>query len=733
MKHIALISLLVLFLGSVSAQTTGTAKTSLDVWAASEPPALTIIYPKPLPPTNPPFIHWQKGPGVHHYRISLAGPSYEWSAETPWNYHTPEKPLPMGAATLRVESRDASGALLGRSVEHVVTLSTPTASLGGSLNQITAVPGALFYPTKDQLREIAESKDPERAAFRDGLLKHASSELPDILKDLREPPFYPDSGWDITVWNLKNNTCFALRDVLLTRSMAFRISGDSRYLESMRPLLMEAARWDPRGSTGLWESDHAAQSLLYSISVSLSLLREHLTPEEIDIIEDSVRQRAADLYAFHNPFVPKILSQGLMNVPENNHAWFTASALGFAGIALMGRAPEASDWLSFVTQLYHGVFLPLGGSSGEWHEGIDYWSYTLYFVFQFADALRESTQIDLYRHPWLAGTAFFKIYTHPADGAFVPFGDCKNHVPNHFDKLVMTRLASRYNDPLAWAWVDAISSEIRGGYFFDVLMWHERKADMASVPVDGYPYAKHFPDIGWVVVNSDPLDSEKRILLAFRCGPVIGNGAHSHADQNHFILNAGGDGLIVDAGYYDGYFTPHHKGYSSTSRAHNVVLVNGEGQKAFTSGTDARLVRFEPDGKHVSMTGDISNPSVYDGLMKSWVRHLDWRDEKTLVVSDFVMPSKSSRLSWLLQSDFPIRFDPESGELIIRGRRYELRGRFISEHPLRASITTGFPIPTAKPMPEQHHLEIATTGDVESWSPRFEANLSLIPDAAPAP
>jgi len=133
------------------------------------------------------------------------------------------------------------------------------------------------------------------------------------------------------------------------------------------------------------------------------------------------------------------------------------------------------------------------------------------------------------------------------------------------------------------------------------------------------------------------------------------------------------------------------------------------------------------------MTGDISNRSVYDGLMKSWVRRLDWRDEKTLVILDSVTPSKSSRLSWLLQSDFPINFHPESGELIIRGRRYELRGHFISEHPVRASITTGFPIPTAKPMPEQHHLEITTTGDVESWSPRFEANLSLIPDSAPAP
>ena len=44
----------------------------------------------------------------------------------------------------------------------------------------------------------------------------------------------------------------------------------------------------------------------------------------------------------------------------------------------------------------------------------------------------------------------------------------------------------------------------------------------------------------------------------------FGSFNHAHADQGHFSLDAYGEPLLIDAGYYDWYRSPHATSFSRT-------------------------------------------------------------------------------------------------------------------------------------------------------------------------
>ena len=73
--------------------------------------------------------------------------------------------------------------------------------------------------------------------------------------------------------------------------------------------------------------------------------------------------------------------------------------------------------------------------------------------------------------------------------------------------------------------------------------------------------------------------------------------SHSHADQNSFQLNAYGEPLLIDSGYYPWYGSPHHTLWARQTRAHNAVLVNGRGQGNFSMEASGRIESFRHTGK----------------------------------------------------------------------------------------------------------------------------------------
>ena len=691
---------------------------------------MTVLCPAPTAISNPPFIHWQGSDDAAAYRIELAGDGAEFRWETRRNFLTPADPIQAGAYTLRIRALGGDGGELASSEALRVVIEENAAPPPSDLNRIECHAVESLFGSASELAWIRDA-DGDTAAYRNALVACARELLGALQGELREPVRYADFVWDFETWDRGNQTCFAIEDAILATTLAWLLTGEAGFAAEARRMMCGVAAWDPRGATGVWENDHSAQALLHALALGYSTLKGLMPEGERVAVQGAIRMRCEDAYGYQNPFAPKDLSCGPMGDPDNNHPWFVSSALGLGALALAGEDPRAGEWACFAAQMFWGVYLPRGDRGGGWHEGIDYWSYTLFFVFQFADGLRRATGTDLYRHPWLRNTATFKILTHPPEGGYVPFGDCKHHSPNAFDKLIMMRLAQELASPMLWRYVDAITDPISSARCLaHAVSWSARGGARQDSQAT-LPEVACFGEIGWVVANTNPFDEANQLLFAFRSGGDAGRkAAHSHADQNSFVLCAGGDRLLWDAGYYDSYLSEHHRDYSRLSAAHNVILVDGRGQAVCEPGIRGRIVRFEHDGRNPTVVvGDASDPSVYEGRLLRFVRTIQLDLGGRLDLCDDIAVPHPAVISFLLHSAHPIEFDAGSGRIAVAGPHRRIVGEFVAGSAVVAAVTRRFPVaPTARlnrvldgaaEYAEQWHLEIRTAGRVVQWRPRL--------------
>lgn len=692
---------------------------------------LSLIFPKNETTSNPPFLHWIPLENAEYYKIKIHNEKDNWQFISKYNFYTPmvflhdsESPFSITITAFNKDKEVIQTSKEMKFYNHINGLYLPH-----GLNDITFPKGNPILFTPEMIEEIRNAKGNEMAKYRDALIEYANSPQHELIKNLKEPDRYKNNIWEISQWQHKNDVAFSIRDYLITRSLAYVITKDKKYYNAAKDVMLKVSDWNPSGGTGLYDDDHAAQSILYSFSVSYNLLQNEFSPEERGKIKRCIIQRAEDVYSFLNPFGIKKSIIGGFTDPTNNHPWFCTEALGYAGLALMGEDQRAEEWLSFAAQIFWGIYLSCGGKNGDWHEGIDYWSYTLFFVFHFCDGLKTAADINFYMHPWLKNTALYKIYTHPPKGGYVPFGDCKHQDVNAFDKLVMMRLASKFNDPLYWKYVDSIPGEIKGGYLSDALLWSERKTTSIDI-FRQFPFAINFEDSGWVVSNNDVFSTPTQIIFAFRCGKVFGNGGHSHPDQNSFIITAGGDKLIWDIGYYDYYGSPHHSNFSATTRAHNVILVDGEGQKRRLPKADGILKEFKLDGKKLFIQGDASNPLIYDKKIKTFLRSIKYENEKDFIIIDEIELNNPGNISWLLNSDFPIKFEQKDKTISIKGKTYQIIGKFMCDEELEVSFLDKFSDEPKRDKyhayPNQYGIELKTKNKILKWNPQINLSLSKI-------
>lgn len=702
----------------------------LKSWPKEDNPPLTFACPEKEAMNNPPFFNWKQDEDAAEYKINLKNDhdTYQWT--TKYNFHTPEKGLPGGKYQVQVVSLDQNGKEIAKSELYLFEIRKKGPGLdidfsGMSRNDET------IYLTSDEMGSLKNPRGLQKHYLE--LLKDLSEKPdPEWIVNHAEPEPYPEGKFVLSYWQKMNNAAGGIESYMMQKAFMYRISKNRKYAEQAIPVLLDLASWDPYGSTSVNSSDHASFAAIHALSIGYDLFKNELSEEQRGKVREALTLRCEDVYAFLNPFFQKETCGGLMNDPDNNHPWFTASSLGIGGLALMNEVPRAREWASFASQLYCGVFLPRGGSSGGWHEGIDYWAYTLYFVFQFCDVLDNTTGINFYEHPWLSKTALFKAYVHPPEGGYVPFGDCHHKPPNSFDKLVMMRLASRLQDRVCWEYVDHIEDEIKDNRIPIALRWSHRERPGWLSKINPFrkeeqaPKAILFKDIGWAVSNSDIYHPEKQFIYAIHSGKFFGKKFnHSHGDQNHFILTAGGDKLLWDSGVYDGYLTDHHKNYTATSKAHNTILVDGAGQQIFTPGADGKITQFELKDDILKIQADASNPVIYDSKVKKFVRNFEYEIGKSLIISDEIVLAKPGQISWLLHSRFPIKFDKENNFIEITGDHYRLSGIFQGK--VTPDLTEGFPIEPGKNKDlVEYHLELFSEPDITEWNPRLTVILETL-------
>lgn len=550
-----------------------------------------------------------------------------------------------------------------------------------------------YLPPDYNFQKIAESQHPRLLALSKLALKTDPNLKTKALKCLAngippDPLPWSPGQKDMPQWidwcrKVSNGVVTATGTGMRDIGQAAEAFGDDELTEKAKILLLDISKnWSTNNGSSLKYGDLQAGFLLEGMCWCYDAAYGRMTPEERTIALSAITTRAKQFWGAINPFGHQ---------EAQNHPWSMATTLSFAATITAGENSDSQEWFDYTFQLYTLRFLPALGFEGENNEGLSYWSYGGNIIAKYADLIKCVYGIDLYQHPWLAQTARFPIYCAPPQGFTVSFSDAaQNGLSNHgnmgpVDRVFSRKLASSAKDPYALCYSGtADDGEI-----------------IAKVPTD-IPQSRFFSHIGLAVFNTCLTDARENVSLGFHSGKYFAG--HQHADQNSFVINAYGDKLAIDGGYYDWYGSPHFKTYSIQTQAHNTVLVNGKGQAVHKSGADGMIKNYFDSWSFGYAEGDAANPLVYGGELSEFNRKIIFVKPEFVIIYDKLSSrSAPAVFTWMLHAhgSNPIKIDSASKTFeVIRPSAY-LYGKAFCPEDINMSVENSYDVQPLIPFSSQ--------------------------------
>ena len=363
-----------------------------------------------------------------------------------------------------------------------------------------------------------------------------------------------------------------------------------------------------------------------------------------------------------------------------------------------------------------------------------------------------ATGVDLYKKPFFRNNGFFPLYFHPPYARRGAFGDGGDGGPNFNEKLLLQKYTLATGNPV-FLWhaeniklADHIATGLRNSD--GTVSWRQWAmedvaavlgavpAEIEPVPPRGLPGSKWLRDIGWAAMHSDLGVAENDVWVLFKSSRY-GSISHSHGDQNSFQMNAYGEPLLIDSGYYPWYGSLHHILWARQTRAHNAILVNGRGQGNFSLQASGTIEYFKHSGKLTLVRGEAGaayNVALSEGTLEEWEKLLDEpvpsmqpevslarrslafvgsKERPWLAVQDFLETSGPASYDYLLHSLEKMELDQQKGTVLVKSGRARLLVYLLSDTGLSFSQSDKFSPPPGnryEGAPYQWHFSARTTG-----------------------
>lgn len=361
------------------------------------------------------------------------------------------------------------------------------------------------------------------------------------------------------------------REYIETLAVIGRIDRDNALLDSARHRLQALADWSPDGPSSEAASDQTNREIYLALATGLDLFWQDLTDAERTRITTALRARILQAvkaldYLEREPYEAHRTS---------NVRWINQTLLLAAGLPGFS---EAQGLLARLWDLSRFTLSIWGGDDGSFGNGIAYGWYAFVSAVPYVATVRITTGIDLYQLSVLrrAGEQLI-AFTAPNHKQPSAFGDetetqdlYANYAPNYFRlHAQMTR------DPVdAWYWQVNTANLSKPK---DPLVWQLLLlgADNSPLPQPQAPMQNswYFRDAGLAALHVKTAQSA-RTSLFFRSSR-FGAFNHSHADQNSVVYVSQGQPLLINAGYYPYYDSPHHKSVTRATRYKNALTFDG--------------------------------------------------------------------------------------------------------------------------------------------------------------
>jgi hypothetical protein len=433
----------------------------------------------------------------------------------------------------------------------------------------------------------------------------------------------------VQAWRNVRHTAAREREHMEALALIGRLDGNAGMIARAKERLTALAKWSPIGITRAAANDYADREIYLALAVGLDILYNDLSANERTAIVASLRARVLQAV--------QALSV-IDREPYDSHAaknilWVNQALLLSAGHP---EFPEAASLLARTWDLSRYSISVWSGNDGSFGNGIAYAWWSFVVAIPYAAATRCIAGVDLYQlaHMARAGEQLI-AFTAPNHRQPSAFGDetetedlYANYVSNYFRlHAQLTR-----NPVDAWYWQVNRDHLSRPGR---PLIWQLLLlgADASPLPSPQPPRWNHWfsADAGLAAIHVDAAQSARTSL--FLRSSRFGAFSHSHADQNSLVYVSHGRPLLINAGYYPYYNSPHHKSVTRATRYKNALTFDGGyGQSESVLGAarpsapfqsmEARgeLLLSEVRGSLTVLTGDATEAyRAIDPAKGTWV------------------------------------------------------------------------------------------------------------------
>lgn len=387
-------------------------------------------------------------------------------------------------------------------------------------------------------------------------------------------------------------------------------------------------------------------SLMGKWGDEVGLSNARCLPAAFDLIFDLLDEKQRDYVAstiavYAEQCADRIQKINYAQNPSDNHVGRIPAYLGEAAMVLKGTdaVPEERliAWLETALDIYNGIFPFYGCPDGSWAQGAFYsTSYTKWYL-PFFSAVERFSGCSLMNRPFYMRYSQYLLHFCNPEYENHPFGDgywCNSadeEWPGFFAQNPFRVYAEKFGPGAA---VRKMTEANEIDYFrlhlLDIFL--PKSKDLKGNPLTGKAEnCALFPYGGYAVMHTD-MQSEKDICVMIRASRYTAD-SHRHADQGSFALYCGGKALISPSGYFGRqYGSKHHFGWTMNTIAHNVLLIDGNGQ---TKSVDSvgKIVAFD----RISRECVMELTAAYEGIEK-YMRTIRLEDDGITVTDNVEAP-----------------------------------------------------------------------------------------------
>lgn len=562
-----------------------------------------------------------------------------------FNVYCHSKTLSPGKYSWRYRGRDKSGKYTNWSRMRTFTIANDAVAMPMPEREelIVRIPKShprLFMRPEnlDQLRKLARGK--MRREY-DALVKECERLIarPPATK---EPPKYPEGTirnsdpWRDIWWGNRTYTIRALNGAA-TLAFTRLLGGQEKYGAEAKRILLECAKWDPKGSTGYRYNDEAGMPYNYHFSRTYTFVNDLLSEDEKNLCRKVMKVRGDEMYRH---LCPRHLWRPYSS--HSNRAWHF---LGEIGVAFLGEVEGAEDWVWFAMNVFFNTYPVWSDDDGGWHEGASYWSSYIGRFTWWADVMREAMGINAYDKPYFSKIGYYAMYLMPPGKVGGGFGD------------LTARRRARQNVPL----VSGLAAQAQNGHW----QWYVEQLGgpdtvegyvgfirgalpkVMATPPDDLPASRLFRGTGQAYLNTNLTDADDSVQVVFKSSP-FGTQSHGYEANNSFLIWAYGERLLIRSGYRDSYGSEHHRKWMWSTRSVNNITVNGRGQGHRSDKAQGEIITFKTTPAIDVVVGEAD--SAYEPSLERFTRAIIFVKPDLIIVYDCLEAKESSVYEYWLHA-----------------------------------------------------------------------------------